>query len=387
MKRKLLMLCAALAALLPAKAFYMETSYGMENGKMIVTAAVNGVRGKFIVDTGAPCCLSANFAKKCGIPAESGIPQRSQDSNGNIVMSHVVQVRSFALGGVDFQQLQAMRMAPNSVIDQFGIDGIVGYNLLKQGKAKFDGRNRRFIMSDDDEKLGIDYNCGVVMVPDHFLALIPVRMGVQTDTVMFDTGAESLYEMCTKTYDRVRSATADINLLATGKGTLSMGAAGMEDASVKYRLKMPEFNIGNSAFANVTTITTDAHDSRIGNELLKFGDVIIDYAEGIFYFQPYEQEKVPDCYQPDWNVVPVVMGNKVVAGMVWEAPQNGLNTMPQPDIVAGDQIVAIGDTRCETVDMRMATTTNLFNMNPYGTKITYRSSKTGKEETMTIKMQ
>lgn len=387
MKRKLLMLCAALVAILPAKAFYMETTYALENGKMVVTAAVNGVRGRFIIDTGAPCCLSAEFAKKCGIPTDGGIPQQSYDSNGNIVMSHVVQVKSFALGGVDFQELQAMRMAPNSVIDQFGIDGIVGYNLLKQGKAKFDGRNQRFILSDDDMKLAIDYNCGVVMVPDHFLALIPVRMGAQTDTIMFDTGAQSLYEMCTKTYERVRSATADVNLLAMGKGTLSMGAAGMEDASLKYRLKIPKFNIGNCAFVNVTTITTDAYDSRIGSELLNYGDVIIDYAENIFYFQPYEADSVPDCYQSEWNVVPVVMGNKVVAGMVWEMPQNGLNSTPQPDIVAGDQIVAIGETRCDTVDMRMATTTNLFNMNPYGTKITYRSSKTGKEETMTIKMQ
>ena len=387
MKRKLLMLCVALVTIIPAKAFYMETPYVLDHGKMVVTAAVNGVRGRFIVDTGAPCCLSAGFAEKCGIPAGSGIPQQSYDSNGNIVQSYVVSLASLAIGGVDFQQLQAMRMAPNSVIDQFGIDGIVGYNLLKQGKPKFDGRNHRFILSDDDVKLGIDYNYGIIMAPDRFLALVPIRMGAQTDTVMFDTGAESLYEMSTKTYNRVRSATADVNLLATGKGTLSMGAAGMENASVKYRLKMPKFNIGNSAFANVTTITTDAYDSRIGSELLKYGDVIIDYAENIFYLQPYEADSVPDCYQSEWNVVPIVMGNKVVAGMVWEAPQNGINASTQSDIVAGDQIVAIGETRCDTVNMRLATSTNLFNLNPYGTQITYRSSKTGKEQTMMIRMK
>jgi len=367
-----------LALAVQAQSFRMETPYEMENGKMLVRACVNGVEGRFLLDTGAPVSFTYTFAQRAGI--SGGIPQRGYDSNGNVVEMQVVDVPQLQVGGVTFTRLQAMRMEQGNMAEQFGIDGIIGYNLFRQGVLKLDGRHCTAVLCADTASLGADPNCAIVMVPDRFMTLLPVRLGEQRDTVMFDTGASAFYEMSSASYARLhRDTTAHLQMLASGRGTLSMGAAGVEQASEKHRLRVSRFGVGNVPFADVTTVTTDAYNSRMGSELLNYGDVIIDFREGMFYFQPYAPDSVPQMYRPEWDVVVVVEGNHLVAGMVWD---NAVGNIRQ-----GDRILAIGDKRIGEVNLHEATTQNLFNLNPNGTRITYLSSVTGKEESMIIRMK
>ena len=356
----------------------METPYGMDNGKMIVQASINGVEGRFLLDTGAPCSVTHSFAQRAGI--QGGQATQVYDSNGNIAQTRIVNLPHLRVGGFTFMQLQAMVLQEGNMVEQFGIDGIVGYNLMRQGIAKFDGRAHKFILTTDTTGLGIDLMCGILMVPDPYSTMVPIRVGNVTDTVMFDTGALDFYEMANKVYTRVQADTTHFRCLAKGSGILSMGAAGLEAQSLKYRVLIPDCHIGNTPFANVTTITTDALESRIGSNILLHGDVIVDYAQKLFYYQPHATGTAPvDVYQPEWDVVVTVMGDHLAAGMVWSNAKG--------DIHSGDRIVAIGDQRIDKVDMREATTRGMFNLKPQGTQITYVNARTGKEETMTISMK
>ncbi len=363
---------------LPAHAWRMVTSYGMENGKMLVRASVNGVEGRFLLDTGAPCSITHTFAQRAGI--QGGQTTQVYDSNGSIVRTTIVNLPDLKLGGFTFTLLQAMQLPEGNMVEQFGVDGIVGYNLMRQGIVKFDGRNRQFILTNDTTGLGINVNYGILLADDPYSTMVPIRVGNTIDTVMFDTGALDFYEMSNRFYARVQADTTHFRRLASGKGILSMGAAGLEAASVKYRVLIPKSYIGNINFSNLTTITTDAIDSRIGSNVLLHGDVIIDYREKMFFFQPFEDTTEPiNVYQPEWDVVITVMGNQLVAGMVWDNAKG--------DIRSGDRVVAIGSERIDHVDMVQATTQGLAGLKPEGTQITYLSSKTGKEETMTISMK
>lgn len=363
---------------LPLHAWRMETTYGMENGKMLVRASVNGVEGRFLLDTGAPCSITHTFAKRAGI--QSGQATQVYDSNGNLVQTFIVNLPDLRLGGFTFTRLQAMQLPEGNMIEQFGVDGIVGYNLMRQGIVKFDGRRHQFILTNDTTGLGINLNYGILLTDDPYSTMVPIRVGNAIDTVMFDTGALDLYEMSNRFYTRVQSDTTYFRRLASGRGILSLGAAGLEAASVKHRVLIPQSYIGNIPFANLTTITTDAIDSRIGSNVLLHGDVIIDYHEKLFFFQPFAEVIEPiNAYQPEWDVVITVMGDQLVAGMVWDNAKGNIRS--------GDRIVAIGSERIDKVDMRQATTQGWAGLKPEGTQITFVNSKTGKEETMTISMK
>lgn len=371
----LLLLAAFIFA--PVNAFYMAAPYTFEGGKMIVHASVGGQTGRFLLDTGAPCTLTASFAKRAGI--NGGQTMRFSDSNGQNVGAQVTMLPSLKLGGVNFMQLQSVVLEPGNIMEQMGADGIIGYNLMRQGIVKFDSRRRLFILTDERDSLGLDYNYCSELLPGSYAPLIPVRVGTKVDTVMFDSGAESLYEMSTKAFLCNQADTASLKVLGHGHGVLSAGAAGVEDKSEKWRLLIPTFHLGNASFSRVTTITTDAPDSRIGSPLLRYGDVVIDFADGFFYFLPHQPGTVPDAYEPEWNIVITVQGNKLVAGMVWDADGT--------TIQSGDPIVAIRDQRTGEVDLRTAMTQNLFHIDPAGTPVTYLDRRTGQERTATMRIQ
>lgn len=376
MKRLLsTLLLSSLVAM--AQAWIVSVPYVVENGKMLVQVKVNGYPGLFMIDTGAPCTLTAKYAQSAGVAA--GRSSQAYDSNGQMVSVRTAEIASLNLGGFNFMKLLTLVSPEGDAMAQYGVDGIIGYNLFRQGGyMKIDAKRRMLTLSSDTVGLGIDINRGICMVEDPYATLIPVRLGQQIDTVMFDTGANALYEMSNRSYQRISADTASLRTLASATGILSMGAGGVEQASLKHRVLAPSFSVGNCGFSNMSSITTDAFDSRMGSSLLHYGDVIIDYLDGFFYFQPFSSE-TPDVYEPEWNVVPIVVGSSIVAGMVWNDGGSG--------IACGDRITQIGETRIDSVDLRIATTQGLFQLNPAGTEISFINGRTGKEERMTIRME
>lgn len=47
--------------------FRVEVPFEDKNGKLIVEVSVNGIGGHFLIDTGAPCCISDSYARKIGV--------------------------------------------------------------------------------------------------------------------------------------------------------------------------------------------------------------------------------------------------------------------------------------------------------------------------------
>ena len=165
--------------------FRIRIPYLEENGKLIVTAFVNGVPGRFIVDTGAPCCVSHSFAEKAGIRDE-GRTAQGVDSNGAAVSTSVVNIPSLKLDSVfTFTRLQAMKWAEGDMLENLHIDGVIGYNLLKQGILKLDARTGSMTFTNYDGGLGIDYTRAIPMLPDSYLTLLRVQLkDGACDTVM-----------------------------------------------------------------------------------------------------------------------------------------------------------------------------------------------------------
>lgn len=187
--------------------------------------------------------------------------------------------------------------------------------------------------------------------------------------MVFDSGAKSFYELSTKSFSRLRTVSKALEVKGAGQGVLSLGAAGLEGKSQKYRVVIPQFRLGNFLFEEVTSVTTDAVDSRIGSDLLRYGTVIADYRSNVFYFIPYDNRKKLNLYEKDWDVVITVMDDHLCAGL----PLHG-----------GERIVAVNGVRYDKVDLYEAITRGLIHLPGDKARIVY-IGEDGKEHEVTIR--
>ncbi|WP_288360115.1 retropepsin-like aspartic protease [uncultured Bacteroides sp.] len=368
----------ALFAQLSLFAQYRVTlPYVMENGKITINAEVNGHQGRFLVDTGAPCSLTYSFMQRAGIVPFDSV--QVQDSNGHLLTTRVAELESLKLNGFTFSRLQAICLEKGNMVENFKIDGIIGYNLMKMGIVKLDGSNHTFTLTSSEKGLGIDSLYAIPLVKDPYLVRIPVRFADnEQDTVMFDSGASSFYAMSATSHRRLsEKKTNSFEQLGKGVGILSLGVSGVEKASVKYRLKIPHFSIGNHSFRNVTTITTYAMDSRIGSGLLNHGDIVINYRKGMFYYIPSVSGEIPDMYQKEWDAVITVIDNYLTVGMVWNTEESPLK--------GGERIVEIEGKKYDKVDLYKATTTNLLQLPDKEAHIKYIDKETGEIKSTVIR--
>ena len=363
---------AATFAPAAAQRFRAVVPYDLEHGKPVATVEVNGQRARFLIDTGGPCSVSHTLAQRLGLRPIGA--HQGHDSNGQPLDVQIARFDSLRLGGVTFSALDAVMWRESDPIEQFGVDGIVGFNLLQMGILKLSHRDRKAIFTTVAEGLGPDSVQPLAMLPDPFVPLVALRIGEHAvDTVMFDSGAQSLYEMSQRAYSRLAADTAAVRHLATGFGILSMGAAGVEPPSVKHRLLLPELRVGDGRFAQLTTITTDGLDSRLGADLLHWGDVAIDYRRGLFYFLPFNRAARPNLHAPEWDVGPIMTNGQITAGMVWD------ESLP---IRCGDRITAVnGRPSTPPAPGQMPS----LSMPGDAATLTFLSAATGRESTITIR--
>lgn len=224
------------------------------------------------------------------------------------------------------------------MLENLHIDGVIGYNLLKLGILKLDARTGSMTFTNYDGGLGIDYTRAIPMLPDSYLTLLRVQLkDGACDKVMFDSGAKSFYELSMKSFSNLRTA---------GKAL------------------------------EVTSVTTDAVDSRIGSDLLRYGTVIADYRSNVFYFIPYDNRKKLNLYAKDWDVVITVMDDHLCAGLVWDYAGLPLH--------GGERIVAVNGVRYDKVDLYEAITKGLIHLPGDKARIVY-IGEDGKEHEVTIR--
>lgn len=364
---------SVLVSLSVSAKFHAMVPYIEENGKMVVEAEINGRKGRFLLDTAAPCTVTHSFMQRAGMTAIDSL--QIVDSNGNLMWTDVVGVDSLKLGDVTFTQLQAVCLQKGNIVEAFHIDGVIGYNLMKMGCVKFDGRHKLFTLTSLHPALS-DSIQRIPMIYDRFMTYIPVSVGENcVDTVMFDTGASGFYNMSGTSHSKFKLAdSVPFEQVGHGKGILSLGAAGVEQAVEKFRLKIPEFKVGDAKFNNVMTVTTDGF-SRVGSRILQYGDVIIDYSYGMFYFDPFSPALVLDLYEKEWDAVITVINGNLTIGMVWN-PENS-------PLKGGERVTEIEGRRYDEVDIHEATTGGIY-LPDTDAHIKYIDPSTGEERETVI---
>lgn len=356
--------------------FYTRIPYQNVAGKMQVKVSVGGVEGTFIFDTGAPVCLTHTFARKVNLTKIQEM--RFVDSNGQEFTQDLYLLDALRVSDTEFTKVQAVVFEEGNMVEQMGIDGVLGYTLFGSHIVELDAANQEIIISDMEERFPLKAEYASRMLSADYTPMIEWKVGgVVADTVLFDSGAAGFWDVSETKYMQLKKQGL-VEQLSRGEGIISFGAAGLEESTVRYRLKAGEVGIGAARFRNVTAETTTGM-SRVGTDLLYYGKVVMDYRKRMFYFIPNQPDAVPDMYRKTWNVEITVMGDYLTAGFIWESAAK--------DLSGGERIVAVNGKRFDKVDMYEAMTTNLVNLTGDEATITVLDKQTGKERDVKIHLE
>lgn len=316
--------------------YYSEIQFEYANGKIIIPVQIDNKTYRFLLDTGAPNCVTKNLNAILNPKIVKEI--KVSDSNNNKLLMNVVELPDLTIGGVIFKNSVALSSndEKNMVFDCFNIDGFIGSNLLRNSIIQIDTKNKILIITNDLKKL--KYNkknysklslIGNQSSPYIWTKLIGTKSG--KEQVLLDTGMKGFYDISKRSYNILKNENI-FKLLATGNGSNGIGLFGNSLITEQFKIILPEMMISGSKFLNIIAITTSDNNSRIGIDLFENGIGTLDFKNKKFYFDEYEINK--DLNAKHLGFSSTILNNKLSIGIVWdEKIKNKIHT--------GDEIIEI----------------------------------------------
>ncbi len=301
--------------------YFSEVPYEYVNGKIIIPVKIENKIYRFLLDTGAPNCITKNLDSIIKPKILQNI--EVTDANNNKSKMNVVQIPTLEIGGIIFQNSVALTSndSANLIFDCFQIDGFIGSNLLRNSILQIDTKSKVIRITNDLNKLNLNKKNGIKVSlfgkqssPFIWLKLKGVKSA--KEQVLLDTGMKGFYDISNENYDILKKEKI-IKLVNTGTGSKGISMFGNANHKEQLRLMLPEITISSSTFLNVNTITTDDRNSRIGITLFEHGIGTLDYKKKRFYFDPFTTLPI-DMKENLLGFSPTILDNKLSVGIVWD---------------------------------------------------------------------
>lgn len=317
------------------KEFYHVVPFEMRMGELIVKAEINGRQYDFMVDTGAPNCISRQLAEELKLKPKAS--QQVSDSQGEKNELDFVVVDSISLNGLTFINTGAvivdLEVSPE--IACIGVDGFIGANLMRKAVWQINYKTGNFILTSSRDQLPAPTR--QVLLP--FVAagsgtpLVNLEYnGVKEERVTFDMGSNGGFAGKKTVFEQMRKENAGLKT-NFGVGKNAAGLYGSKSDSVFYALA--DVTVGDSVFRSQSVKFSSSQSKTIGNEFLKNFSVVIDWNKNEIALIPEGTPEEPSL--ESFGFSPKREGAKLVVGFI-------LNGLPaeRAGMQTGDQILRIG---------------------------------------------
>jgi|GEM_PF-290404 len=328
-----------------AKNYSVTIPYQDIRGLVIVEGVINGKTYKFILDTGAVTAISPKLYSELNLPSVGNI--NVDDSSDIRENMKVVTMPAIHLGGLTFSNIPAVVGSDGPFFQCLGIDGFLGSNFMRNSIVKFSYKTKTITFTDKPGEFNLNKKEGTELLKDKMQSNPHLRIDFNdgeikgSEIVTFDSGMTDFYDLSEKVYNTYFKDTNLFKVLNQANGSFSLGINGIAPNTMQYRLLLPQLTFAGNVFKNITFTTTSDNGSRIGVEILKYGDVIVDYPGKKLYFKPYNEGDV-DLAEKSWPVQPILKEGKFVIGIVWDTTLNDR-------IQEGDEILKFGEIDYESI--------------------------------------
>lgn len=302
------------------KNYYEEISFELVNDKIMLPVVINNKTFTFLLDTGAPNLISKRVLEEINVQNIKKI--NVSDANNQSDEMEMVAIESIKLGNLSFENNVALvsDLDNHFILKCFKMDGFIGSNLLRNSVIKISLKDKKIIITDEIKNLKTKSKPSKLKLfgeqKSPYVKINFSKDGKKdvTEEVLIDTGMDGFYEMSNRAFG-ILSTENVWDELSRSTGSSSIGLFGTAPLKEQVLLKAPFFEINNTRFENLITNTTDDNNSRIGLDLLKHGDIIIDFKKKKFYFEAVENivlDKKPPIYSA------TIIDNKYSVGFVWD---------------------------------------------------------------------
>nr|WP_315207336.1 retropepsin-like aspartic protease [uncultured Flavobacterium sp.] len=133
--------------------YYSEIPFEYVNGKIIIPVQINNKTYKFLLDTGAPNCISKNLTINLNPKILNEIKVSDADDNKSVL--NVVELPDLIIGNIAFENSLALSYneEKNLVFDCFNIDGFIGSNLLRNSIIQINIKKKTLTITNEKSKL------------------------------------------------------------------------------------------------------------------------------------------------------------------------------------------------------------------------------------------
>jgi len=336
------------------------------NGKIIIKAEIKGKLYRFILDTGSLTLISKRLYDELKPEIIQKLYVTDQgDKKDSIDM---IKLEKVAIGDFSINNAEAFALKEsNPLIDCFGVDGLIGSDMLSSFIVQFSFSDSTITLTNDPQKLTLHENQSAELILDgqfspHFAIKLRKKKKEAQQVVLFDTGDSDLYTLSLLDYPSLKKD-GILDIIGVANGSNSIGINGNAIDTTHYRLQVPKLEMNGLQFKNVSALTTQG-SSRIGSKLLENSIVTLDFPNKKIYIQPLSSSKI-DAYENKLPFDPDVLDGKAVVGFIWDYSVC-------KNINVGDEILAINDF-------------NFQNINPCDLLNKEFSLKGAKKVTMTTK--
>ncbi|MCG2611664.1 retroviral-like aspartic protease family protein [Flavobacterium sp. SM15] len=326
--------------------YYEVIDFELVNEKIKIPVTINNKVYYFMLDTGAPNLISKRVADDINLQNKTSIV--TTDANNNKSTLEMGALESIKLGTLDFQDNVVLisDLDNHPLLKCYKIDGLIGSNFFKNSILKISLKERKIWVTDKIKNLNIKTPASKLsLIGEQQSPYIPISFlndsgNKGSEHLMIDTGMDGFYEISKRVYKLIAKEKF-FKELSSSSGSGSVGLFGASTEKEQFLLQTNYFKVNETVFSNVITTTTEDNNSRIGFDLLKHGDITLDFKNKKFYFESNPNitlsEKVP-VYAATF------MNNKLSVGFVWSSSyRNQLNY--------GDEIVRMGNYTLSELDL------------------------------------
>lgn len=265
---------------------------------IVVPTTINGITYHFILDTGAPTCISEDIFKKLKLEVKDSI--KGSDFYGNQKWVKQTTISSLQVNNFEINDrtVSVVKVLQPFKHKKMVIDGYLGSDVFANLIIKIDTKNKQLKVSKSHFNLkhgktsSVKFNTlGSQNTP---LLLTTYSDGSCQDTAMFDTGSRRLYEIKMDSYNKLISNNSikKENIIGTvaSQDNYSSGLFGTHnDTTINYFAKIDSVSIGKLVMHGFPVLTcSNKHYSVIGAQFLSYGIVTIDFKNKVFFFEQYK---------------------------------------------------------------------------------------------------
>jgi hypothetical protein len=321
--------------------YFQEIPFKFIKNKIYVAVNIDNSEYQFLLDTGSPTMISKDLFNKLNpkIIAYTDITDVNKNKIDSACHFNLSQLK---IGETEFRNIRCSYVQ-NPILDCKGIDGVLGSNLFCNSALQICFSRRMIMITNDSDKFKLKGKDKYYFkTPNNrSTPIISVKLkGIKGKSLfadfVFDTGYPFLISLSDE-YSEVFKAKNILMDEMKVKGSSRYGFAGLEEESIQIKWTIPNFRINKLELDNVQV--RSGKISIIGCQLIKYGDITIDYKNKNIAILPYNKTTIKqyDNLPVDF----VIRDSKLFIGTVWKKDLG---------VSVGDQVLSINKNLCTNVN-------------------------------------